>query len=144
MGEPGTRDFTVCFTEWQGNSEYDPADPEGALSLLRQVRSQFDEHLSTIACPISRLRMCLNLFVDDGHPDLPVKIPLLFPGSGTVEEVVELHNSMNPKSVRAARRIWEVRLAAAERSDMFDGIYSMSTRQIRDIVMVLGLKRWST
>lgn len=97
-GEIGTTSFRIDFDRY-GNKKYDENDPDGTLTLLRNVRREWDEHLSMITSPSARLHACLEMFVDDNHPDYPVMLPLFFLGDGGVKDVVDFHVSMNPWSI---------------------------------------------
>jgi len=72
------------------------------LGLLRCGRWCWDKHISMIESPSERLRECLKLFRcsdPDEEDQVPEGIPLLFPGGGRVEDVVQHHMLMDPDSI---------------------------------------------
>ena len=93
-GTPGTPSFS--FHNNEGNDKFDPSDEDGILAALQNVRNMWDEHMSKITSPSKRLNACLELFYGD---DRSHEYPLLFPGEGTVEDVVKFHVSMNQMSI---------------------------------------------
>ena len=97
-GTPGSWSFHVSFDE-HNNPTYDADDTESALDLLRSARRVWDEHLSKLTCPATRLHACLNLFCDEDYPDTPMDLPLFFLGNGSIKEVVQFHVSMNPRCI---------------------------------------------
>jgi len=95
IGGPGSRGFRMIF----GFIKYDEADPGAALESLRGARCAWDQHLSRIPDPSKRLRACLDLFLNSRHPNFPVKLPLLFVGDGTIQDVLRFHMAMNARSI---------------------------------------------
>ena len=72
---------------------------EPSLDILRDIRRCWDEHLLTIDSPSERLHQCLQFSYIRDYPDSEIKMPLLFCGAGTVEDVIKLHSLMDINSI---------------------------------------------
>lgn len=154
-GSPGTTSSAgSCYNRgsfqmhFDGRCKFDSKDPATALEGLRNARVAWDEHISLITSPSTRLHACLELFLDDAHPDFPVEIPLLFPGKGEIKDVVEFHMSMNLSSTNGPAEFPTFRpfqpnsilgyyvniYLSARYSDMCDGICSSQTDKLGAVV----------
>jgi len=67
-----------------------------AIVLLRRIRRSWDMYLSSVSSPSHRLHACLQMFYGDDCPDI---WPLLFCGEGRVDDVVQLHATMDSESI---------------------------------------------
>jgi len=72
---------------------------EPSLDILRDVRRCWDEHLLSIDSPSERLHQCLQISYISDYPVSEIKMPLLFCGAGTVEDVIKLHSLMDINSI---------------------------------------------
>jgi len=75
---------------------------EPSLELLRDVRRNWDKHISRICLqsPSKRLCDCLALFLFQVNDyEYAKEIPLLFCGAGTVQDVVKFYSLVDPNSI---------------------------------------------
>jgi hypothetical protein len=98
-----TLDLGFSLVEMEDPWVRDDVSEKNLLHYFRNVRRAWDAHMSTIKCPSARLNACLHVLINycsrnspDGNEN---QLPLLFPGTGTVEDVVRFHVSMNPRSI---------------------------------------------
>ena len=149
-GTPGSSDFRIYVDEYPENQRFAPTiNEEETLTALQNVRDLWDDHISKITSPSARLHACLALFGDGQHPNLPVELPLLFPGDGTAEDVVKFHVSMNQMSVNGPIEAvstpkspillvhWIDKYLGWCYSDMMDGAHYSITSQMEWIVRAL-------
>ena len=150
-GTPGMSDFRIHVDEYSENQRFDPTiNEEETLTALQNVRDLWDEHMHKITSPSARLHACLSLFGEGQHPNLPVELPLLFPGDGTAEDVVKFHVSMNQMSVNGTIKVvststttptllqyWIDKYLGWCYSDMMDGAHYSITSQMEWVVRAL-------
>ena len=92
--------FRIDFPSGEEDGD-DEEDPEAALLRLRSVRSAWDGALRDLNTPARRLRACLELACREGATGRE-QSPLLFPGDGTVSDIVEFHADTDEASVLGA------------------------------------------
>ena len=78
--------------------EFPRAEAEEALLHLKFIRFAWDAAMSVLDTPARRLRACLELACREGATGLE-QSPLLFPGDGTVADIVEFHADTDEASV---------------------------------------------
>eukprot|EP00985_Skeletonema_marinoi_P011980 scaffold5700_cov125-Skeletonema_marinoi.AAC.4 len=93
-GEPGTYNFCLEFGEevQHVTNNVGLLQTDVALEKLRAARKAWDEHLSKIPTPATRLNACLNVLATTGINGL---CSFLFDGRGDVSDVIKFHASMD-------------------------------------------------
>lgn len=84
-----------------GVSSESPESPEQALKLLQATRKQWDEHLAKFDSAADRLTVSLDI-LSSGQFD-KCSCPLLFPGDGGHEAVLQYHVKADPRAIKSAK-----------------------------------------
>mmetsp|Transcript_1012 Transcript_1012/g.2118 ORF Transcript_1012/g.2118 Transcript_1012/m.2118 type:complete len:470 (-) Transcript_1012:589-1998(-) len=93
-GEPGTNNFCLEFREevQHVTNNVGLLQTDVALEKVRAARKAWDEHLSRIPTPATRLDACLNILATSG---INGSCSFLFDGKGDVGDVIKFHASMD-------------------------------------------------
>ena len=100
-GEPGSSGFRLILEVTSENSVATITEPNEALVALKKVRDTWDRHMSLISSPSARLHACLALLHDNSNATgYYLRCRLLFPGDGSIKDLVNFHASMNKMSIK--------------------------------------------
>ena len=100
-GEPGSSGFRLKLEVTAENSVATITEPNEALVALQKVRDTWDRHMSMISSPSARLHACLALLHDNSNATgYYLRCRLLFPGDGSIGDLVNFHASMNKMSIK--------------------------------------------